>query len=415
MRARTEQLSRITRDERGAVLIVVAVFSLVAVIFLAVVVDLGGLRAERKEVTTSTDAAALAGVQVIDFTLAVAGEDLPCSTVLSTEGTLLDPKTVEDTVNEYLERNGESDSEACTVTITNPLNGEAYVTVGGSDVVDFAFGGATGVDEGRTDGVSSAAIESDGGGLRPFGMCVGTVSLRENSDEPVSEDNPVYVLPPSDAALPERISLVADAENDAAGNGRLDGHEGSEDGRPDVFFPIDKLDESSPCGDAPGNFGQLDLADNNGSNAPGNCNDPPDDDKLCDNTVNGYDEDVSSPISGSTGNNYNPFDGPFEDLEDDGTQFWVPVYDAFVDGRGNNAEFIVRYWMEVQPLDHCFKEQKCGKPAFDDDDKRWFKWKVLRIIDYLEWPVGPPLTGDAVQFAPRLCAFDDSDTSYCER
>jgi len=202
----------------------------------------------------------------------------------------------------------------------------------------------------------------------------------------------------------------------------------------------------------PGNFGQLDLAGNNGSNAPGSCQNVSDDDKLCDNTVNGYYGDVSGTIQGSPGNNFNPFNGPFDTLEgnpandNDGTLFWVPVFSNSVGGNGNNAAFTVKYWMEVRPLDHCFDAgggnsgggnsgggnsgggnsgggnsgggnsgtPDCRLPDEAGNATGWFKWKVLRIVSVVDWPTGPPLTSNAVRYAPRICGVDDGDVSYCE-
>lgn len=394
-----------TSGDRGAVLIVVAVFSIVAVIFLALVVDVGGLRSERKEVTTSTDAAALAGVALIDFSVATVGADQSCDSVLTTESTSADPHTVADAVTDYLSANGGSTQVDCSVTIQSTRNERAFVTVAGEDTVDYAFDGATGRSEGTATGASSAAIDSDGGGLRPFGICEIVESLQVDPSTDLK-----YGFAADDGSDPLYESLVDDAANDAEGEGYLDG-EGS--GPPEVLFPIDKLDGTHPCGDAPGNFGQLDLADNSGSNAPGSCNNVDDDDKLCDNVINGYDGDVSTIIYGSTGNNYNPFDGPFTDLEDAETQFWVPVYETVTPIPSVGSEFVIEHWMEVLPLEHCFKVNACGIEASDGEKKRWFEWRVLRIVGASAYPDGPPLTGDALRFAPRICGLDDGDTTYC--
>lgn len=431
---RTKRVTCVQRDERGAVLIVVAAFTIVAVIFLAFVVDVGSLRAERKEVTLSTDAAALAGVSVIDFRQFFPPvANIPCGSVRSTESTALIPRTVQHSVDEYLSRNGGTVGNECRVTVVSTRHELAYVTVGGAESVPYAFEGATGVDSGTAAGRTSAAVETGlGGGLRPFGMCVATKSLR------VAPNNIVYVFDPP-AGLGE-ISLVADAADDsdlADGAGHLGG---DADGEPDVYFPLERPSSTS-CGVVPGSFGQLDLAGNIGTNTPGSCQIVSDDDRLCDNTVNGYHGDVQSTIQGRTGNSYTPFDRPFDILEgesnddQDGNNFWVPVFSNSVqaangNGGGNNASFAIKYWMEVRPLDHCFEQggasggnggkggkggnpKSCLRPNEEGVSTGWFKWKVVRIVSSLDWPTGPPLTGDAERYAPRICGLDDGDVSYC--
>lgn len=397
MRARILNRQRMSRD-RGAILPIIASFIFFAVVMAAFVVDIGGLRAEKKEVTLSTDAAALAGVDSINFASAAEGAGQACSSVPAKGG-----GTVLDVVNGYLSSNGGTTllNNQCSVNVEDTRVEHGFVTVYGVDDVEYQFGQIVGQSSGETQGVSSAALDSDGGGLRPFGVCQIVESLVENPGDPI------YGFPsPLPSSDPDYVSLLDDAAGSATG--ALDGG-GS--GAPTVFFPIDKLDSSSPCGDAPGNFGQLDLADNNGTNAPGSCNNVSDDDRLCDNTINGFDGEVQNPGDGSTGNNYNPFNGPFTTLENNQTQFWIPVYSTVTVTPSIGAQFDFSHWMEVLPIAHCFNRNQCGIADSNGDNARWFQWRVLRIVSTSAFPVGPPLTGDAV-FPVRICSVTGDD-SYC--
>lgn len=149
--------------ERGAVLVVVAAFTIVAVIFLAFVVDIGNQRQDRRQLTTSTDAAALDVAKrwadnslepLTDFNLISAGR-YDCSV----------------SAQEYLGRNREIDAAyECEAEF---LNGQlASVRVFSAGTTEYQVGSAIGIDEGSVNSTTSVRVTSTtGGGLRPFAVC----------------------------------------------------------------------------------------------------------------------------------------------------------------------------------------------------------------------------------------------------
>lgn len=149
--------------ERGAVLIIVAAFSVVSVIFLAFVVDIGNQRQDRRQLTTSTDAAALDvakrwadnSLEPLDSFTTISAEKYDCSV----------------DAEEYLDRNREiDDNYECEAEF---FNGQlASVSVFSSGTTEYQVGGAIGVDSGRVNSTTSVRITSEpGGGLRPFAVC----------------------------------------------------------------------------------------------------------------------------------------------------------------------------------------------------------------------------------------------------
>lgn len=161
------------RGERGAVLVIVAAFALVAILMLAFVVDLGSQRSELKQATLSTDSAALAAASVVDFdgTWPPLTGSVSCQSVPS-----LDDRwggSVQDVVEHYLSVNGESLVESCLVTFDPaPARRSAYVTVTASDTVQYQFANSVGQKAGSVRGSSSARVAgTPWGNLYPVGLC----------------------------------------------------------------------------------------------------------------------------------------------------------------------------------------------------------------------------------------------------
>ncbi len=172
---RAKQLKRSSvHGQRGAVLPIVAVFVLVAVVMLAAVIDLGHQRENKKEITLSTDAAALAGASVADtevsaLTSQPAGTLVDCSSVTispaaeNSEGFTYVSEMVD---HYYDDRNGGTNVPDCKVARMSYRRG--YVLVSAHEIVDYNFAPAFGQDTGGVSGVSVAAIvDFFGGGLRP--------------------------------------------------------------------------------------------------------------------------------------------------------------------------------------------------------------------------------------------------------
>lgn len=158
------RVNRSGGDDRGAVLPIVAVFTVVAVIFLAFVIDFGNQRQDRRQLTTATDAAAL------DVAQEWADNSLePLSTFTSIDATTWNCSA---DALDYLDRNRTDDSGSynCTAEIINGQLGS--VTVFSDGQVDFALEGVTGQDSGQIASSSSVRIGStEGGGLRPWAVC----------------------------------------------------------------------------------------------------------------------------------------------------------------------------------------------------------------------------------------------------
>lgn len=144
--------------DRGAVLVVVAAFMMVAVLFVAFVVDIGNQRQNRRQLTTETDAVALAVAQEwADASLTSWDE---CSDTLYASRL-----AVVNNPNQNAAAN-----PACSFVSPNPFQG--YVTVSDGETAEFAFGGVTGVEAGSTGASSTVAVSARrGGGLRPLALC----------------------------------------------------------------------------------------------------------------------------------------------------------------------------------------------------------------------------------------------------
>ena len=151
-------------DDRGAVLIIFAVFMMVAVVFLAFVVDIGNQRQDRRQLTTATDAAAL------DVAQTWARQSLtPLGSFVNIGSNKWDCTNA---AEEYLNANRQvaAGDYECVAQFVNEQFGSVTVTAGGQ--TDYQVAPAIGIEEGEIASSTSVRIRSTpGGGLRPFGIC----------------------------------------------------------------------------------------------------------------------------------------------------------------------------------------------------------------------------------------------------
>lgn len=355
----------IQRDERGATLIVVAAFSIVAVIMMAFVVDIGGLRAEKKEVTLSTDAAALAAVSVIDFLDPDAtGNGVACSLINSTDpnvgGTGNSP-TVEDVAEHYLTTNGESNLESCVVNFGTPGLNQLYVTVEATDNVEYKFGQAIGANQGLVGGTSSARAGSAlEGGVYPIGVC--------GSESPGPEDfiNPTLPFP---QYFNGDESVTIDFGN-------------------------------TNCGGA-GNHDQLNFVGGNGA-----CTTNIEGKFVCDIQNGGFDGPIPPTVGSNPGGggwNGQGLEPPLDLLRARAVHIWVPVVGECTDltpsnCSGANAVYPIDYLMEV-----VITRFVANGPG------RGFDFDVYQVVDYQYYldEGGLPLTSVELQVDEHICATSD--------
>lgn len=377
-------------SERGAVLILVAVFMVVAVVMLAAVVDLGGLRQEKKELTLSTDAAALAAVPLVawgDSTLAATNVSASCATVpvdTTVEGAAA-YDFVEDVVVEYLAKNGTpvEDLPRCEVVRTGDRQG--YVLVQAQEDVEFQVATAFGQAGSSVSGSTVAASDFfRGGGLRPIGIC-GLMTTLAYSDYPV-------------------ISLSALASGGSGGYG-LDGQGyvvDSEGQRTAVTIrlPIEHTKGTDCGGDAngSGNFGKLNFGDGTRTE----CEVPG---YFCTDLRDGYWESVENPVSGDTGNNWSANEIVDRlDLVQSLDKFLAPIFTSASEG-GSNAEFVVTHYAQMRMVAHCVKncEKYAESTASPSTASTYFDVEVDRVLPFVNGAPAP-FTDDARELPPRICS-----------
>jgi len=178
-------MKRASRDDRGAVLILVAVFSLVAIIFLAFVIDIGNQRQNRRQLNSGTDSAALALSQEWIADPANFTESYDC-----------DSDAIGTRLIDNNDPGGVLPTWDCSLTeVVRYRSG--VLTVESDEAVDYAFGGATGVDSGGTGSLTSVLIQPVvGGGVRPVALCTnsfdttGWSTLYDRSGSPIGFQNP---------------------------------------------------------------------------------------------------------------------------------------------------------------------------------------------------------------------------------
>lgn len=352
-----------------------AVFAIVAVAFLAFVIDIGNQRQEAREVATSTDAAALAAVSVVDFSAVPLNDGVAaCAELQSTDPSFV---TVQDVADHYLVANGREDAEdigSCTVVRTGA--GAGYVTVSASDTVDYSFGPAIGQDSGSVADSSTARVAgAQGGGLRSIAACNKTISEAVFGDASTAlpSNETVYSTP-----LPSGTVVAGSIKTSSAcpklkKNGNLDSSTGA------------------------GNFGKVYYPGGNPANGGTGPNCPSD--TTCDYAWNGYYGNVDALTGGSTGNDFGPSTGAYQQLLADGTSFWLPVYDRF-QGNGNSpgAGYNLTHFVQVRLT------------AFDPSAGPSFTFDVIGITPFTT--AGPPnsLDADAVS-PPALCKFGSAPSA----
>jgi hypothetical protein len=321
---------RVHRDDRGAVLILVAVFSIVAVIFLAFVVDIGNQRQDRRQLTTATDASALdVATRWSDAGLA----KLSNFTLIS--GTSF--KGVYDCTadaQDFLDRNRAVDAGdyECRAEILSPRLASVRVFAEGE--TDYQVAPAFGVDGGGVGSSTAVRITAHPfGGLRPFALCASQPAF-----------NAWYTSP--DASNPDTVTPVT-----------ITG---------DKFLP-------EQCGKNNSDWGFVQFETQDGGTGNGNDN------KLAGTIKNGSDDEISPyydagdahrerclkdyddqktdhgsvtcifDTSGAGGwNNSNTMDA-FEYLRaPPGVTFALPIYDRIVDLGGGKTGFPIIAFAEAR-------------------------------------------------------------------
>lgn len=398
---RTRRLTA-RRGDRGAVLVIVAVFAIVAVLMLAAVVDLGGLREEKKEVTLSTDAAALAGVSLANMAdpdLTTIHSLVPCvnvgvDPVLSAAGK--NPQnfgTVQQVVNDYLSRNGSSNPVDCRVARSGINQG--YVVVSADEVVPYKFATAVGQQSGRVGGMSVAARATGlGGGLRPVGICAVERSLNEKS-------------PGTNYAI----------ETDILSQGTLDARGVKVLGTPITVVMekehLKKDVDACNTGDASGQRGQVNFDGKNG-NGGQKCDDPaqpPDSDQsYVESFRDGYHGQINSYVEQDSGNDFNSSQDCLDTLIASNQRVWLPVYDSYDRSR---QSFQIVGFVEVEFEGYCLQngssENDPGNTTpckYTELDAEWFRVKVYGSFTPKSFPATPPLTSDAQASQSFICAYE---------
>ena len=309
---------RRTRRDDGAVLLIFAAFTVVAVLFLAFVVDLGAQRENRRELTTSTDAAAL------DVAQQWAATSLS-TTLWPTVGANLYNCTAAAQATARANNDGlDPDALQC---VAEKRTTYGVVTVGMSEAVDFAFGGVTGVDSGGTNSSTSVRITGPAqGGLRPFALCM---------DEPQ-----IKAWLAAGSADP----LVVDAVK---------------------FLP-------DFCGTSSGSWGLMDLGGGgaskvgnvfaNGYGSPVQVSPNP---EACLVTTPASCFEVATGVKFNSNNLKTPLDflaGPAGCAEG-GIEFTLPTYKKVIDPGGKKAKFPISGFARVQLM--CFEVSGANLNRFE--------------------------------------------------
>lgn len=383
------------RGDRGAVLVIVAAFAIVSVLMLAFVIDVGGLRKEKKEVTLSTDAAALAVASELDLRTVGPGTH-DCGDV-PVRGEAFPVDRADELARRFLKINGETLDDGCRVEVTGPRRG--YVVIGGTEVVDYAFGPAVGRSSGRVSGVSASVARVDsGGGLRPIGLCDAETSIN------VDEEGRPYTM-----------------EDDVLGGERdADGYLVSP---VDMVLALDHLIRDIGCSVlAPGQRGQLNL-DPAGRGNGGDCgNISPDPSDPSDGTFTseyryGYFGTVLRETPTDSGNDFRTLADCFvTDIQEE-QLFWMPVFDRYTPPPASTMRIVA--YAQARLTGFCLSRavnyavpssigclaEVAGEPP---PGKRWLRLMITRVVDFDT--MGPPLTDDALLDSPAICAEEDDAT-----
>lgn len=145
------------RSDRGAATAVAVLFLSAALGLSALVIDVGNAWQERRHLTVSTDAAALAAAQ--DYVKGINGCTVSAGPVVTSN-------------------NSEATMSSCANTAPAGST-PGRVTVEAQATVDYLFAGALGFTDTTVSSSTTASYQSAGsvyGGLRPFGLCAGVLS-----------------------------------------------------------------------------------------------------------------------------------------------------------------------------------------------------------------------------------------------
>ncbi|HZJ06955.1 MAG TPA: pilus assembly protein TadG-related protein [Nocardioidaceae bacterium] len=288
MRVQLIGAGRSTKDERGAVAIMVAILSVVLIGVLAFVADFGMAYAHNRSLQNGADAAALAAAQ--EILEGSSGTD-DCGEMVSTTPDASSTATTIFNENAHLEASlaGGGIAVACNDPI---LPNRVVVTATGEQTSPGFFGGIFGAGDIGLTQTATAVVGPAGTvlGMRPFAVC----------------------------------EAVADLRNTA----------------PTTVVTIDFDNADVGCGTASGNFGTLDIEGGTGS--PGTS-------EVREWIEDGYPDPVSTipPFSfeGRTGTPSNDYSDQFEGILDD--PIVLPVYDVR-SGSGSNAIYNITGFVSVQ-------------------------------------------------------------------
>ncbi len=141
---------RVTRDERGAIAVLVAICAVVIFGFAAYAIDSGHLWQARRGLVTAADGAALASAK--DYALGKAG----CSTAAGS----------------FVAANDSLASVSSCVPSVETSAG--HVTVAAERSVDFSFAGIFGASAKQIHAITTAewGVPTSAANLRPFGLCL---------------------------------------------------------------------------------------------------------------------------------------------------------------------------------------------------------------------------------------------------
>jgi Flp pilus assembly protein TadG len=164
---RIQLMQPLSRDDEGAVAIVVAICSVFLIGLAAFAVDFGNAYATKRQLSVASDAASLAGARAISASVPPGATCNPAA---------LQPvaATAAEVSNSQNDRSGESLVTEVTVECEN---GQAFVTVRNQRTLRTFFGGVLGAD-GYTPSTQATAqlfVPSAVSGLRPIAACEASV------------------------------------------------------------------------------------------------------------------------------------------------------------------------------------------------------------------------------------------------
>lgn len=343
------RIQRVTRDDTGAVAVLVALMAVFLTGMLAFAADLGNAYSLKRRLSTAADGAALAAAQELATDNSGCGPAVSDADRAAARTVADDYSSTRNASGSALRAGTDGFSLSCVASGKDGL-----VTVRNEQTVDFVFGNVFGVASAQPNGQATAryGLAKTVTGLRPFGLC--------------TKDASVAVLLQSGLDYP-----VDDAASFAL--------------RPTVRITIDKTVAGS-CGAAPGNWGVMDF--DGGSNPEGDTRTWVED---------GYGQEldlIGDTISGDTGA---PSGGPgalgSAMNATVGKTITVPLFDS-VTGTGSSASFHITGFVSAQ---------LCGW--------KFGSWSTLSSCS-LSLPVGQPNDPDFLELRFKQ-SFTVGDFANC--